>query len=260
VEDFPISVRINAERIVLLGWARAILLQLAHPLVAAGVAEHSSFREGRLTAALRLHHTVGAMLSLTFGTAAERTATLARINGIHRRVNGILQVAAGPFAAGTRYSAEDPALLLWVHATLLDSIPPVYERLVAPLREVDRDAYCVQSAPVVHALGARSGEPRSWRELGDYMQRMYASGTLAVSAQARELAHAVLAPPLAWTVAPAARVNRLFTVGLLPPMLGDQYGLAWTSDDERALERWTVRLRRLRQVLPRRVALWPQAR
>jgi uncharacterized protein (DUF2236 family) len=258
--DLPISTEINAERIVLLGWARAILLQLAHPLVAAGVAEHSSFREGRLTAAVRLHHTVRAMLSLTFGSDAERTATLARINGIHRRVNGVLGETVGRFAAGTRYSAEDPALLLWVHATLLDSIPLVYERLVAPLSEAERDQYCVESAPVVHALGARTGEPRSWRGLGDYMQRMYASGTLTVGAQARELARAVLAPPLAWTIGPAARINWLFTVGLLPPALREQYGFTWSTEDARALERWTARLRGLRQVLPRRVALWPEAR
>jgi uncharacterized protein (DUF2236 family) len=256
----PISIRINSERIVLLGWARAILLQLAHPLVAAGVAEHSSFREGRITAALRLHHTVNAMLSLTFGSEADRTATLARINGIHRRVNGVLRETVGLFPAGTPYSAEDPALLLWVHATLLDSVPLVYEQLVAPLTDAERDAYCIESAPVVRALGAREGEPRSFRELREYMQGIYASGTLAVGREARELAHAVLAPPLAWTVAPAAYINRLFTVGLLPPHIRDQYGFAWTADDERARARWTMRLRRMRRVLPRRLALWPAAR
>ena len=62
-----ITWRVNAERIVLLGWARAILLQLAHPLVAAGVFDHSGFRGTPYAAASRLYHTVHAMLSLTFG-------------------------------------------------------------------------------------------------------------------------------------------------------------------------------------------------
>src|SRR5688572_4623560 len=71
-----IAHRVNAERVVLLGWGRAILMQLAHPLVAAGVYEHSSFRATPWAAASRLHATVRAMLALTFGTDAEREHAL----------------------------------------------------------------------------------------------------------------------------------------------------------------------------------------
>lgn len=102
-----VSERINAERIGLAGWSRAILLQLAHPLVAAGVAEHSRFREGPLRAAMRLHHTVRAMTRLTFGTPAEYDAALQGILRIHRRVHGRLQTAVGPFPAGTSYTPSD---------------------------------------------------------------------------------------------------------------------------------------------------------
>ena len=98
-----ISWRVNAERLMLLAWARAILLQLAHPLIAAGVAEHSTFRGGVLAAALRLHHTVHAMLSLTFGDAPAREQTLDTIRAIHRRVNGRLPHAVGSYASGTAY-------------------------------------------------------------------------------------------------------------------------------------------------------------
>ncbi len=255
-----IAARVNAERLVLLGWSRAILLQLAHPLVAAGVAEHSSFRSGRLTAALRLHQTVRAMLSLTFGRADVREATLARINAIHRRVNGTLPQAAGSFAAGTPYSAEDPGLLLWVHATLLDSIPLAYERLIAPLSDAERDQYCVEARSTVRALGVSAGEPTSWAAMRRYVDAMYASGDIAVSKQARGHSQAVLAPPFAWSVGPAAHVNRLFTVGLLPTFLRDQYGFGWSAADERALERWTRFLRRTRPWLPAPVALWREGR
>jgi uncharacterized protein (DUF2236 family) len=256
----PISARVNAERIVLLAWSRAILLQLAHPLIAAGVAEHSSFREGRLTAALRLHHTVHAMLSLTFGGEAKREATLAQINAIHRRVHGRLRENAGVFAAGTPYSAEDPALLLWVHATLLESIPLVYERVVEPLSDAERDQYCVETVPIVRALGVDHGEPRSWMDMRRYIERMLASGEIAVSGQARELAAAVIAPPFSWLIAPLARVNRLFTVGLLPGIVREQYGFAWTRTDEQALDRWTRILRPARRWMPETVALWKDAR
>lgn len=260
MRTLTVAERLNAERFVLFGWSRAILLQLAHPLVAAGVGDHSTFREGLFTASRRLHHTVGSMLSLTFGSDAEREATLELIRGIHRRVNGVLREDAGAFRAGTRYSAEDPALLLWVHATLLDSIPLVYERLVAPLTPAERDEYCRETAPLVQALGAPEPGPANWAETQRYVSRMLGSGEIAVSRQARELAAAVLAPPLAWTIAPATHVNRLITVGWLPAQVREAYGFAWTEKDDRALTRWVGILRGVRRMTPDRLALWSAAR
>ena len=255
-----IAERINAERLALLGWSRAILLQLAHPLIAAGVAEHSTFREGHLTAARRLHHTVGSMLSLTFGTEAEREATYALIKGIHRRVNGVLSEDAGAFSAGTRYSAEDPSLLLWVHATLIDSMLLVHSRLVRPLTDSERDEYCREAAPVVRALGASDGVPETFDDVQRYLGRMYGSGEIAVSRQARELAGAVIEPPLSWIVAPATRINRVVTLGLLPSDVRAQYGFRWTTEDERSFERWLRLLRVLRRVTPEWIAFWRAAR
>jgi uncharacterized protein (DUF2236 family) len=260
VRSLTVAERLNAERFVLFGWSRAILLQLAHPLVAAGVGEHSSFREGLFTASRRLHHTVGSMLSLTFGSEAEREATLALIRGIHRRVNGVLREDAGTFRAGTPYSAEDPALLLWVHATLLDSIPLVYEQLVAPLTPAERDAYCRETAPLVQALGAPEPGPQTWADAQRYLSGMFASGHIAVSGQARELARAVLEPPLAWTIAPATHVNRLLTIGWLPAHVREAYGFTWTDRDARALARWVRVLRGARRMAPDWLALWPGAR
>jgi uncharacterized protein (DUF2236 family) len=258
--DVPISRRVNAERIVVLGWSRAILLQLAHPLVAAGVHDHSSFREGRLTAAVRLHHTIRAMLALTFGDKAARHAALEGIRAIHRRVNGTLPRAVGIFPAGARYSAEDPALVLWVHATLLESVPLIYERLVAPLTAAERDAYCDEAAAIAVELGARREEvPRTWTDTQRYLGRMYESGAITVSAEARSLAAAVLDPPFAWMVAPIAAINRTVTVGLLPPAVREQYGFTWTARDERRLQVTEERLSRLHGVLPRPLALWQEA-
>ncbi|MBA2354116.1 MAG: oxygenase MpaB family protein [Luteitalea sp.] len=255
-----VAERINAERIVLAGWSRAILLQLAHPLVAAGVSDHSSFRGGLLSASIRLHHTVGAMRRLTFGTGAQAQSALDGIIAIHRRVHGTLPAAAGPFPAGTRYSAEDPALVLWVHATLLESLPLVYDALVAPLSRDDRDTWCRESAPVAHALGAGDDVPVTWRALQDYLDRMHTSGQIVVSDTARAVAAEVLSPRLAGLVAPARAINRLVTSGLLPPDIRAQYGFAWTARDDRRLHRTLRWLRRIRQVTPDLLAHWPDAR
>lgn len=248
----------NAERLVLLSWSRAILLQFAHPLIAAGVHDHSGFRATPWAAAVRLRQTVRAMLALTFGDEAARAGALDAIRAIHRRVHGRLPAPTGPFPAGTRYSAEDPDLVLWVHATLLESVPVFYELLVAPLTMSERDAYCEESAPVAVALGAREADvPRSWRAARAHVVRVHASGVLVVSPQARELAAAVLSPRMAGLTAPLAWTNRLLTVGLLPPAIREQYGFQWSRANERALARLVMGLRQVRRVLPERLATWP---
>lgn len=257
----PISWRLNAERLVLLGWARAMLLQFAHPLIAQGVADHSTFRTGGLSAVRRLHHTVRAMLALAFGSPAEREAALSGIKAIHRRVNGTLPRAVGPFAAGTRYSAEDPELVVWVHLTLLESIPLVYELFVEPMSDAEHDAYCRDAEWVAHALGVPDGMvPLSWDALRDALARTYASGRIVVGPTARDLAAAVLDPPLLGLIVPATYLNRLLTIGLLPPEIRSQYGFHWNARRERALHAATRLVRAARRAMPDRLARWPEAR
>ena len=280
ISEPTIAERINAERVVLAGWSRAILLQLAHPLVAQGVADHSSFSRAHInaggparrsaeakggggtlfSAAARLHHTVQAMRHLTFGDPAQTRAALDGILAIHRRVNGTLAEAVGPYPAGAPYSAEDPSLVLWVHATLLDSLPRVYEAIVSPITDSERDAWCRESAPVARALGAGDDVPESWAEAQAYMSAMLSSGRIVVSDTARDLAADVLAPRFSALVAPWRAMNRIVTVGLLPPALRTQYGFVWSVKDEARLSRTLQGLRTLRRLTPDMLALWPDAR
>lgn len=246
---------------MLLGWGRAILLQLAHPLIAAGVFDHSGFRASPIAAAGRLRHTVRAMLGLTFGTEQERDQTLDGIRAIHRRVNGYLPETVGPWQAGTPYSAEDPALVLWVHATLVESVLLAYETFVAPVADAERDAYCDEAAWVAVALRARPDDvPRTWESMRQYIADTHASGVLSIGSQARGLAKAVLSPAGAWPLAPATWTNGLVTAGLLPPAMRAQYGLPWSPSRDRAFTTMVRALRLARRGLPRAAALWPQAR
>ncbi len=191
---------------MLAGWGRAILLQLAHPLVAQGVADHSGFAKDPRGRVRRLERTIRAMLALTFGTAEEAVEAAAAINKIHDRVNGRLREGAGVFAAGTGYSAHDPALLAWVHATLVDTFLLTYERFVAPLSAVDRDSYCREAGGVAPLLGIPPDAlPRSTEELAAYMERMLSSGEIVVTGAARSLAREVLAPGLPWPARPLPR-------------------------------------------------------
>jgi uncharacterized protein (DUF2236 family) len=257
----PISRRINGERLLLLAWPRAILLQFAHPLVAAGVADHSGFRQSRIAPLQRLHHTVTAMLSMAFGDEAERRRVIDGIRAIHRRVIGTLSERVGPYPAGTPYSAERSDLLVWVHATLIDSTVRTYELLFQPLTDDERDRYCEEAAAVAIELGAMPADvPATWTRLEQYLAGEYNSGRIVVGDTARRLGHAVLSPGLTVVAEPALRINRTLTLGLLPGHIRAEYGFEWTARQQAAFERTVGRLRRVRRVMPAIVMRWPAAR
>jgi uncharacterized protein (DUF2236 family) len=241
--------KIHGEMIVALGWGRAILLQLAHPAVAAGVHHHSSFR-GSLRASLaRMRSTIRAMLWITFGDTERMVAAAAGINAIHARVRG----------AG--YSARDPELQRWVHATLLDSTRLAYERFVGPLSAIERDRLCGEGAIMEPLLGMPDGcLPRDAARMTAYMSETLGGGGIVVTDTSRALARAVLYPPRWYLAWPAFRPMQLLTIGTLPPAIRDAYGFPWTAREERALARWTVVLRTIRRLLPRFAREWPMAR
>jgi uncharacterized protein (DUF2236 family) len=256
-----VSWKINREMIVVIGWGRAILLQFAHPLVAAGVSEHSQFRGSLVSSVRRLRSTVGAMLALTFGTEEEAISAAAGINCIHDRVHGTLPAAAGEFRAGHPYSAHDPALLTWVHATLLDSVPMIYELLVGPLTREERDRYCAEASIMEPLLDIPAGTlPRTVTANDLYMREMLSSGQIIVTDTSRALARALLFPPGAAVLWPVFRALQIVTIGLLPPPIRAEYGFAWGPGEVRAFRRWTTVLRTLHHAAPRIAREWPAAR
>lgn len=256
-----VSWKINREAVVVAGWGRAILLQFAHPLVAAGVADHSSFSAGLFSRFERLFATIRAMQSLTFGDERQMIAAAAGINTIHDRICGQLRFSAGPFEQGTPYSAHQPELLQWVHATLLESLPLTYELLVGPLTAAERDRYCEETAIMEPLLAIPAGTlPRGTAALHTYMEEMLQSGRLVVTDTSRALARQVLYPPLGPALWPAFRPVRLITIGSLPPAIREAYGFHWGAAEARALARWVTFLRTVRASLPAVLREWPIAR
>lgn len=246
--------KLNREIIVIAGWGRAILLQLAHPAIGAGVSEHSSFSGCPVSGFRRLKSTVRAMLSLTFGDTEQMIDAAAGINVIHDRVRGT-------DATGAVYSAHDPALQTWVHATLLESIPLTYEMLVGPLTLRERDRYCTEAAIMEPLLGIPAGRlPRDAAALDIYMRDLLDNGTLVVTDASRKLARAILFPPKWFLLWPAFRAVQLITIGSLPPSIRDAYGFTWRPRDARALARWTMLIRTILRMLPSFVREWPVAR
>ncbi|HEV8458966.1 MAG TPA: oxygenase MpaB family protein [Methylomirabilota bacterium] len=253
--------KLHCEIVLLAGWGRAILLQLAHPLVARGVAEHSGFLTegwGRLA---RLRRTLSAMLTLTFGTREEVERVARAINAIHDRVHSELPTPHDAFPERARYTAHDPRLLAWVHATLVDSFLRTYELFVSPLGPEERDRYCAESSAIEPLLGIPAGSlPRSVAELRAYMDGMLASGEIVVTDTARRLAREVVYPPGLAVGWPLLALARLPTVGLLPASIRRQYGFPWDTRRERALVVVAAIARRLLPLLPSVLRHWPAAR
>ena len=253
--------KINREAVVLLGWGRAILLQLAHPLVAAALTDHGHFGESASGYVRRVRRTVGGMLAITFGSPDEARRMIEHLNAIHGGVHGTLREAAGIFPAGTSYSATDPRLLLWVHATLIESMVLTYERLVAPLTPAERDQFCAEAADTGRALGIPNAlVPTRFEDLERYLETMYASGEIVVAANARALADTLFSPPLGPAAVPLFRLTRLITVGLLPDQIRDGYGFQWNPARERAFRAVFGLLRCIRWLLPAILREWPEAR
>jgi uncharacterized protein (DUF2236 family) len=201
------------------------------------------------------------MLALTFGDRSQVDGAAMSINRIHDRVHGTLAVGAGPFAAGTPYSAHNPDLLCWVLATLMESVPLTYERLVAPLSREEQERYCVEVRGVGDLLGIPSEMiPRDPEEVHAYVQDRIGKGEIVVTDLARRLAQDILHPPFDAAYWPVARLLRLATAGTLDPRLRAGYGLIWTPREARALARWTRVTRGLRTMTPAPIARWRASR
>jgi len=243
---------------MLLGGPRALLMQLAHPLVAAGVAQHSDFQRDPLA---RLRRTLDMTLALVFGGGREAEEAADQINRVHSFVRGTLPEASGRFPAGTPYDARDPELLLWVHATLVDTTLTVYPRYVEPLSE-DELALAYEESKVA-ARALRVPEeiiPPDLAAFREYMSSTIASDSIGVAPFQAELARAVLYPPVPWVPKRFFELGTAVTMGLLPDRLRALYGLE-LSGGRRRLYDWSPRLvRRVLPALPRAARHMPQAR
>ena len=246
-----VSWRIDRELIVLGGGSCALLMQAAHPVVAAGVAQHSTYATDPLG---RLMRTLTSSFDVVFGTRSQAEAAIRRVNAIHARVRGNRPDGGAP------YSAMDPEALLWVHATLIDTALRVYSRFVRPLRAEEEQTYHVESARVALLLGVGEADvPPTIGELRAWMAWMIESGPIRVTPGARRIARTVLYPTgfpprIAWDAA------HLVSMATLPESIRRGYGIAWSPARERGMERIAAASRRLLPLVPPLVRHAPQAR
>jgi uncharacterized protein (DUF2236 family) len=248
--------RVDREMVLLAAGGRALLMQLAHPKVAAGVAEHSHFKGDPLG---RLYRTMSTMWSIGFDETALARAAPERVRNVHRKVQGIVP-ATEPLAAGTPYDAVDIELLLWVHATLIDSALFAYDTFVRPLAAEEKSRYYHDSKKLAYLFEIpETLVPRSLVDFNAYMERMLVGGDIAVGPAARALAEEILYPS-PWILKPASPLFRLITAGLLPESLRDAYGLTWSEPKEKTFCLITKWIRRLLPLVPSPLRIVPNAR
>lgn len=241
---------VDRELLVLGGGSCALLLQAAHPAVAAGVVEHSTYATDPYG---RLMRTLTSSFDVVFGTRAQAAATIRRVNAIHAAVRGELP-------DGGAYSALDPEALLWVHATLVDTALRVYRRYVGPLTPELEQAYHAEAASVATALGVpEGGVPATFVELRGWMDEMLDSGQVRVTPDARAIARTVLYPT-PWIPRVAWEAAHLVSLSVLRPDVRRQYGIGWSGARARGTRRLAALSRRVVPALPSIVRHAPQAR
>ena len=246
--------RVGRERILLLGGPAALLMQLAHPLVAAGVADHSGFMADPFE---RLRATLDATLRVSFGDREQVQEAAARIGATHQRVRGILRATVGPFPAGTPYSATDPELAMWVHATLVYVAIAAYELLVGSLSWARRERYYQEARRFARIFGVTDQVcPATYQAFLEYLRSMQQSELLTVGDQARSLAEQVLHPPVPTVLRLTKPASRAVTAALLPSMIRQQFGLRLGVLERTLLHTIIRMLRATITVWPRRVRYW----
>ena len=249
--------RINREAVLLGAGPAALLLQVAHPLIAEGVAHHSSFEQDPWR---RLHGTIRTTMDLVFGDGAAAQRAVKRLNSVHAGVRGdTLDDEARRVAWA--YRAMDPQLLLWVQATLIVTSITAYQRWVSPLTDEEREQFWQEARTVGVRLGIPlSLSPADWPALEAYWQRMLADdGPVHVTPTARRLARLIVRPPFPFVPGPLVDLAALPGLALLPPRLRSEFDIEWSAPKAALAAALSLAIRGWVKVVPPSLRSMPQA-
>jgi uncharacterized protein (DUF2236 family) len=221
--------RLHRDRSFPIASIRSLMLQALHPLAMAGVADHSDWRRdpfGRLEATSRY------VLTVTYGERAAARAAADRVRAVHRHVHGVDGVTGLP------YDAEDPALLLWVHAAMVDSVVRVVERYGRPLEPGDADRYVAEMVPFAAIVGVPAERvPTTVADLDGYLRSV---DLVQATPAAHDAIGYVLDPPdLDGDTRETWRELGQVAIGTLPDWARSAFGFAMPPAE--ALEREAVR-------------------
>lgn len=245
--------RVHGERSVgLLYGQRALLIGALEPLTYTGTMLSTSSGEWPFT---RLARTAKIQETVFLGSREEADKALAAVHRLHERIKGELAEAAGAHPAGAPYSAFDPKLMLWTLAVIADSGRAMYEAMVRPLSEVEREELWQDYVRFGELFGLPASEvPGSHREFRAWWEERLSSPDLHATPHALEMAPLVA---FEQPVPRAARANlatqNLIIKGTLPPRVREIFGIRWSASHEAAFRSITATHRRARPAFPYRM-------
>jgi uncharacterized protein (DUF2236 family) len=246
------SWRYSSDLRLFLGSLTALLMQVAHPTVGSGVRDHSNFQADPWG---RLMRTTDYLFLLVYGGAAARPMGR-RLRELHKQIKG-----TNP--DGSRYHALEPEAYAWVHATLIEASFATGERFVGGLTAADCDRLYAEYMPLGRLVGIQPGDlPETRAEFRDYVDEMIAERLertetvdLLLSLLDRPAAPGVPVIDQLWPLLRLApsRALRTATLGLLPPVLRERFGVAWSDAQQAELRAFGAASRALGPALPARL-------
>ena len=245
--------RVHGERAVgLLYGQRALMLGALNPLAFIGTTQRSKAHNAPWR---RLTHTAQMFEAVFFGTRAEADKALAFTRRLHERVVGEIPAPAGPYPAGTPYSALDPELMLWVVAPMYDSARVLYETLVRPLSADEREQLWQEYLLFGELFGMpRDAAPASAAQLDVWWDEQLHSDGIFLTPVARAVGRSIgFKLPVPLPAKPLMRGASLVLTGSLPAPVRERYGLRWSAADELAYRALTRSVRLGRPLVPRPV-------
>ena len=214
--------RVSQESILLAMGMRPLLLQIAHPHVAQGVADHSKYREEPLS---RGYRTFDAVYKITFGNVDQASDVARKVYKIHGYVRGTLDEPVAGYSPG--YVGNEPNSLLWVHATLVDGALKAYESMVRPLTQGEREAFYEDSKVFGYLFGVTEEVmPQTLQEFEVWFGRMLSSEALHVTAAGRDVGRSLMfgAPPM---LKLPVRIYNAIGAAVLPDKIRSAFGMRW---------------------------------
>lgn len=245
--------RVHGERSVgLLYGQRALLIGALEPLTYTGTMLSTNAGDHPFT---RLARTAKIQETVFLGSRAEADKALAAVHRLHERIKGELPEAAGAHAAGAAYSAFDPELMLWTLAVIADSGREMYETMVRPLSETEREELWQDYARFGELFGLPSSDvPASYREFRSWWDERLSSPDLQATPHGLEMAPLVA---FEQPVPAPARGNLVaqnhIIKGTLPPRVREIFGIPWSRAHEAGFRAMTASHRRARHLFPRKM-------
>lgn len=222
---------------------RAVMLQIAHPAVASAGAQNSRFREEFLPRAWR---TFSSMYCIQFGALEEALRSARRVHAMHCRVRGTILPEASEARAGAEYRGNDPALLRWVLATMIESGVLAFELLREPLPATEQERFYQDMRLLGLTLGLGDDDmPPTFPEFRRYFDDMLESDELDVGSVALELSHFLFTS--GWSI---GQVDEVWAAGLLPERFREAYCLPWNRKRRLGFEAMRAQARRTLRWLP----------